>query len=127
MKDERAPVGDEVGRERGAQERELDGALVGEVEIVDGLQEGKAAAVRHALDAGLLTMRDFLGDEDREEVATAPFLLLGARDEVAPRPARVGEMKTLEHRIDVDVGRVHTKSSCCAAAPATMPSVLVRK
>ena len=112
VKDQRAPVGDEVGRQRRAEKRELDGALVGEVEIVDGLQEGKAAATRHALDAGLLAMRDLLGDEEREEVAAAPFLLLGARDEVAPRAACVGEMKTLEHRVDVDVGGVHAKSSC---------------
>lgn len=127
MKDERASVGNEVRGERGPQERELDGALVGEVEIVDGLEEGKAAAAGHTLDAGLLTMRDFFSDEDGEEVAAAPFLLLGTRDEIAPRTTGIGEVKTLEHRIDVDVGRVHTKSSCCAAAPATMPSVLARK
>src|SRR5262249_16978813 len=98
--------------------RELDRALVGEVEIVDGFQERKTATRRESPDPRLLTVRDFLSDEDREEVTTAPCLLLGASDHVAPVAARVGEVKALEQRIDVDVGGVHEKSSCCMAAPS---------
>ena len=106
VKDERAAVGDEVGRQRRAEQRELDGALVGEVEVVDGLEEGEAAAAGDALDAGLGAMSDFLGDQQGQEVAAAPLLGLGASDEVAPDAARVGEVEALEQRIDVEVAGV---------------------
>jgi hypothetical protein len=60
-------------------------------------------------------MRDLLGDDEREKITTAPRLGLGTSDEVAPGPASVGEVKTLEHRVDVDIGGLHEKSSCCSA------------
>ena len=54
-------------------------------------------------------MRDLLGDEQGEEVAAAPRLGLGAGDEVAPGAARVGEVKALEQRVDVEVTGVDTR------------------
>ena len=52
--------------------------LVGEVEIVDRLQKRKVRAARQPREARLLPMRDFLGDQEREEVAIGPGLPLGA-------------------------------------------------
>lgn len=126
VKDQAAPVGDEVRRQCRTEQRELHGALVGEVEIVDGLEERESSSTREALDAGLLAMGNLLGDEDGEEVATAPRFDLGTLDEVAPCAPRIGEVETLEHGVEVDVGRLHTRSSCCKAAPVPAPLVLMR-
>ena len=41
LEDDRVPLGDEVGREQRANRREAQRRLVGEVEFVDGAQEGK--------------------------------------------------------------------------------------
>ena len=41
-------------------------------------------------------MRDLLGDEERQEVATGPLLALGAEREITPDPPRVRQMQSLE-------------------------------
>jgi hypothetical protein len=41
LEDHRVPLGDEVGREQRAEGREAERRLVGEVELLDGSQEGK--------------------------------------------------------------------------------------
>lgn len=66
--DQIAALGDEVRGERGAEEREADRRLPREVEVVDGLEEGEAGAMRQASDASLLAVRDLFRQEEREEV-----------------------------------------------------------
>jgi hypothetical protein len=105
--DEGAAVGDEVGGEVGAEHGESEGGLEGEVEVVDGLEEGEVGGAGEALDAGLLTVSDLLGEEEGEEVAEGPLLLLGAGGEVAVDARSVGEVESLAERLDVKLGRFH--------------------
>jgi hypothetical protein len=108
VEDERAPLGDEVGREVGADEGEPDRGLVGEVEVVDGLEEGETGIPGGLLESGLLAVGDLLGEEDAEEVLVGPLLLLGTGAEVAPDAAGVGQVEALEG--GVEVGRGHWSS-----------------
>ena len=74
--DQTASLGDEVGREGGSEQREADGGLVREVEVVDGLEEGEAGSSRETPKPRLLALGDFLGDQEDEEVSVGPLLLL---------------------------------------------------
>ena len=53
-------------------------------------------APQHPGNPRLLTLGDFFGDEEREEVAIAPFLPLRALDQLAPRAAGIREVQALE-------------------------------
>src|SRR5204862_4644224 len=72
--DQTPSLGDEIRRQRGAQEGEADGGLMGEVEIINRLQKGKAGAADHAAHARLLPVRDFFGDQERKEIAITPLV-----------------------------------------------------
>ena len=103
-KDQGAPLGDEIRRQRGAQEREPHGGLVGEIEIVDRLEEGKRGAAHEPGETRLLALGDFLGDEHREELRIGPLLLLRTHEDVPPHATGIGEVQALEQRIQIDVG-----------------------
>jgi hypothetical protein len=64
--DESAAVGDEVGRESRAQQSQTHGRLIGEIEIIDGLQEREAGATREASESRLLAVSNLFGDQDGE-------------------------------------------------------------
>lgn len=115
LKDEGAPLGHEVGREEGADHRHPDGRLVGEVEVVDGLEEGEPGGAGDLLQSGLLPMGDLLGDEHAEKLVVGPLLLLGAPAEIAPDAPGVREVEPLEERVDWDVG-LHSGSTSCRLA-----------
>jgi hypothetical protein len=100
--DKAAPVGDEVWREIGPEHRQAQGRLVGEVELVDGLEERKAGPPGQALHARLLPMGDFLGQQDREEITIGPLFLFGARGQVAVDAGGVGQVQALAERFDRD-------------------------
>ena len=89
--DEAAALGDEVRRQRRAEQRQAHGRLVGEVELLDRLQERELRPMRQPSEARLLALGDLLGDEGGEEVVEGPLLGLGARDELAPDAPGVGE------------------------------------
>ena len=132
VQDQRAALGDEVRGERGAEQGEAHGRLVGEIEVVDRFEEREAGAPREPREARLLAVGDLLGDEDGQEAIVGPLLSLGAGDEVAPHASRVGEIEALEDGIEFEVGGVdrgpsrggasHSTSSCgrppdeCAAS-----------
>ena len=52
-------------------------------------------------------MGDFLGDEEREEIAIRPRVLLGAAREVAPRASRIGEVQPFQHRVELRIAEGH--------------------
>ena len=104
--DEIAPLGDELGAEIGAEEVQAQRGLEGEVEVVDGLQEGKRRVGDGAAQAGLLAVGDLLGDEHGEEVATRPLFGLGPLAELAPDAPGVGQVQALEQRVEVDGVRI---------------------
>jgi hypothetical protein len=107
--DEAATVGDEVRRERGAEQREAQRRLQAEIEVVDGLEEGEARAMRETLDARLLALGNLLDGEHDEEIAVGPLLSFGALDEIAPHASGVGQVESLEQRVEIGVGHVHGK------------------
>lgn len=100
--DEVASLGDQLGAEVAAEQGEPEVALEGEVEVVDRLHEGEAGVAHAPLEAGVATVGGLLGEEDREEGPVRPPLGLGAGDQVAPGPARVGKVEALEDGVQVD-------------------------
>jgi len=64
-KDQASALRHEVRRERGAQEREADGGLIREIEIINCLEKRKVGPPHHAGDACLLPVRDFFRDQVR--------------------------------------------------------------
>jgi hypothetical protein len=56
-------LGDELGAEKAAKERQAHGGLEGEVVLVDGLEEGEVGPADAALNAGLGPMGDLLGQQ----------------------------------------------------------------
>ena len=103
--DERSPVGDEVRRERRAQDGRAQRTLIREVKVVDRLEKRKMRAAREPREAGLLAMRDLLGDENRQEVAVGPGLAFRALHQIAPDPPGVGQMEALEEDVEIVGGR----------------------
>jgi hypothetical protein len=94
--DHATALGHEIWGECRAEERESDGRLHREIEIVDRFKEGEMGPTHHAGDARLLPLRDLFGNEEGEEIAVAPLLPFGALDQVAPRAARIGQVQALE-------------------------------
>ena len=117
--DEGASFGDEFGSEVGSEESAADGGLEGEVEFLDGSQEGEAGLARGALDAGLGAVGDFFGDEEGEEVAVAEGIGFSAGLEFGVESSDGGEVETAEETVEVDgaggwrPGRKRTPSCCC--------------
>jgi hypothetical protein len=109
---EASALGHEVRRERRAKQRQAHGGLVGEVELVDRLEEREARPMREPREARVAALRDLLADESCQEVVEGPLLFLGACDEIAPHPAGVGKVQPLEQPVQVDVGGLHSASSC---------------
>ena len=84
VQDDATPFGDEGRGERGAEQLQVQRRVEGEVELVDGLQEGKLSAARQPGNARLLTVSDLLGDEQGEQVVEGPLLGFGTHDQIVP-------------------------------------------
>jgi hypothetical protein len=101
LEDDRAALGDEVGREERADRREAQRRLVAEVELLDRAQERERGGAHGAAEARAAAVRDLLGEERVEKLLVRPLFLLGALHEVTPSATRVGEMQSLEQRVEV--------------------------
>jgi hypothetical protein len=110
--DEAAAIGDEVRGEVRADEGEADGGLEGEVEILDGFEEGEAGLAGKALKARLLAVGHFLGDESGKEVVVGPVFAFGPVAELAVDAGGVGEVEALEQQVERDGRGVHSGNSC---------------
>jgi hypothetical protein len=104
--DEVASFGDEFRSEEGAEEPETDGGLEGEVEVLDGAEEGEAGLAHGALDAGLGSMGDLLCHQEGEIVAVAHLLGLGLLLEFGIQAPDGGKVQALEHGVEVHAGEV---------------------
>jgi hypothetical protein len=127
QEDEAASFGDEVGGESGAEERQPHGGLEGEVEVVDGLEEGEAGPSRESTETCLLALGDLLRDEQGEEVPEGPLLLLRPLDEAGPDPAGVGEVEPLEQMIELVVAGLHGRLSREGSGGLTVEAVTWRR
>jgi hypothetical protein len=76
IQNQRPPLGYKVWSQVGTQEGLPQCSLETEIKFVNRLEEGKVSAARTALQAGLLTMRYLLGQQNRQEVAIRPVLFL---------------------------------------------------
>jgi hypothetical protein len=119
QEDEAAPLGDEVSREGGAEQRQPHGGLEGEVEVVDGLEEGESGPSRESAEPCLLSLSDLLLDHQGEEVSEGPLLLLRALDEAWPDAPGVGEVEPLEQVIEFVVAGLHGRLSQDSSAEST--------
>jgi hypothetical protein len=81
--------------------REPQRRLIAEVELFDGPQERKLRCAKSAVHARGTPVRDFFGEQRLQQLLVAPLLLLGARDQAAPRTATVRQVKALEQRVEV--------------------------
>ncbi len=106
QKDQRPPLGHEVRPEVGAEEGLAEGRLPGEVEFLDGLEEGEAGAAGEALQACLLPSRHFFGQQESEEVAERPAVLLGLAGHLLVDPAHVSQVEALEESLQFRLGEI---------------------
>ena len=116
--DQRPTLGDKVGRQGGAEQRQSDDALIGEIEVVDRLEKRKVGPARQTPEARLLAMGDLFGQEQREKIATGPVLAFGAAHEVSPHPSRIGQMQPFETAIQIEVGDLHERPPSADACGA---------
>jgi hypothetical protein len=76
LEDDRAPLGDEVGREQRPDRREAERRRVGEVELVDRAHERELRGAHGAGETRAAPVRDFLGEQRVEQLLVRPLLLL---------------------------------------------------
>lgn len=127
--DQGAPLRDEIGRERGAEHLQAQRRLVGEIEIVDRLQNGKAGASRQSCQSRLLTMSDFLGGQQGSGSPVGPPLPFRPVDQAAPDAPRIARCSGLKRAsrsvsaaIMTGLRRAERMPPCSAASTGSLRS-----
>jgi hypothetical protein len=87
--------------------------LQGEVEIIDGLEEGEVGIADGSLDTSLLSMSDLLADQHGKEITTGPGLGLGSLNQRLPASSGIRKVQALEHQREVQGFRVELDIRCC--------------
>ena len=105
--DQVAAFSDELGAEVGAEPCPTDAGLEGEVELLDGLEEGEVGLASEALDAGASAVCDLGGEEVHEELAvvrgTRVLFSGSAVLELGQDAQDGGEAKAFEQGDEVDM------------------------
>jgi hypothetical protein len=109
--DQAKALGDELGPEDAAEQSQADAGLEGEVELLDGLQEGEAGAPHAALDPGLGAVGDLFGHEAGQELAVGQPVLLGPLCQFRIEPAHCRQVEPPEQGVQVDRWRRHRAPS----------------
>src|SRR5215469_6830567 len=104
VKDQGATLGDEVRPEIGAEQRLSQSRLQGEIELINGLEEGKVSLAGAALQAGLLAVRHLFGQQKSEKVAIAPVFSLGSFHHLLIDAACVRQVQTSEQSLKLALG-----------------------
>jgi hypothetical protein len=78
VKDQGAALGNEVRSQIGTEQRLPQSGLQSEIELINGLEEGKVSLAGAALQAGLLAVCHFFGQQKSEKVAIGPVFFLGS-------------------------------------------------
>src|SRR5882762_6162632 len=78
VENQRASFGDEIRSQVGTEQRLTQGGLQTEVELINGLEEGEVSLAGKALQAGLLTMRHFFGQQKSKKSTIATVFFLGS-------------------------------------------------
>src|SRR5437588_10781346 len=93
VKNQRPPLGDEVGSQVGTEQRLPKRGLQSEIELINRLQEGKLRLAGKALEPGLFAMCYLFGQQKSQEVAITPVLLLSSIRHVLVNAARVRQIQ----------------------------------
>src|SRR6267143_5838877 len=96
VENQRATFGDEIRSQVGTEQRPTQGGLQTEVELINGLEEGEVSLAGKALQAGLLTMRHFCGQQKSKKIAIAPVFCLGSIRPVLVDTTCVCQVQPLE-------------------------------
>ena len=94
--DQVATLRHELGREAGAEQGPAQFGLDGEVELLDGLEQGEAGLAHAAPEAGFGAVGDFLAGQSEQELMEGPSLAFGAFGERGIGAAGVGQVQALE-------------------------------
>src|ERR1700682_295587 len=78
VENQRAPRGDELQPQVGAEQRLPQRRLQTKVELVNGLEEGEMSLAGKALQARLFAMRHFFGQQKSKKITIAPVFFLGS-------------------------------------------------
>jgi len=78
VEDQGAALGDEVRSQIGTEQRLPQSRLQSEIELINGFEERKVSLSGAALQASLLAVRHFFGQQKSEKVAIRPVLFLGS-------------------------------------------------
>src|SRR5215469_5097342 len=101
VQNQRAPLSNEVWSQVGTEQGLTECGLQTEVELVNGLEEGKVSAARTALQAGLLAVRHFFGQQKSQKVAIAPaFFFSSIRHLLVDTPG-VRQVQPAEQRLEL--------------------------
>lgn len=93
---------------------------MGEVELVDGSEEGEARLAGAALDSGLGAVGNLLAGHNGEEITVAPLFALRAVHDVAPEPPGVGQVEAFEGQVEgAVIGVQHDGLPLACALAAT--------
>jgi hypothetical protein len=98
--DQRTSLGDELGTKVAAEKLKTDGALEGEVEVLDRTKEGEVSPTRGSLDARLSPMRHLLGHEQGQEVTVGELVVLRPQLELRCQTSDGGEMQAAKQRFE---------------------------
>src|SRR6266404_3430315 len=104
--DQVSAFGDKVGTEVVAEQRGTDSGLLGEVEVVDRLEEREMGVMRCPAQARAVAVPDLLSQHGGQEITMRPLLGAGVLGELWPAASGIGQVQPLEHGIDVEGGRV---------------------
>src|ERR1700730_13671052 len=105
VKDQGASFGDEFRCEIGTKQRLPQSGLQREIELINGLEEGKVSLAGAALQAGLLAVRHFFGQQKSEKVAIGPVFLLGSIRYLLVDAACMRQVETSEQRLELAFGK----------------------
>src|SRR5215472_12091991 len=117
MQDQRPSFGDEVQPEIGADYGLPQSRLQGEVELVDGLQEGEVRVSSAALQSRLLPSRYFFGQQESQEIPIGPVSLLSPFCYVFIHPAHVRQIQSPKVYFELTLGEPQTLR--CVVVPAS--------
>ena len=105
VENQRAALGDEIRSQVGTEQRLTQGRLQTKVELINGLEEGKVSLAGTALQAGLLAMGHFFGQQKSKKITIAPVFFLGSIRHVLVDTTCVRQVQPSEQRLQLPFGK----------------------
>ena len=106
VKNQRAAFGDKIWSQVGTEQRLAQCHLQTEVELIDSLEEGKVSLAGKTLQARLLAMGHFFGQQQSKKITIAPVFLLGSIGHVLVDTTGVRQVQPSEQRFQLSFGKL---------------------